>query len=88
MLLRLKHAVMMPRAISDIERLQSQFAADQAQQQQQQQQLQQRMQAEAESLRATLALTETHRDAAIGRASLMKEQVGGGLWGSLGCTCM
>jgi hypothetical protein len=76
------HDLISCRAIADIERLQSQFAADRAQQQQQQQQIQSRMQADIDALRAAVALTETHRDAAIGRASLMKEQVIGlrGCW--------
>ena len=69
------HDLISCRAIADIERLQSQFAADRAQQQQQQQQMQSRMQADIDALRAAIAETETHRDAAIGRASLMKEQV-------------
>ena len=67
--------VVVRRAIADIERLQSEFAADRSQQQQQQQQLQQRAQADAHALRTALDETETQRDAAIGRASLMKEQV-------------
>ena len=72
------------RAIADIERLQAAFAAERDQQQQQQQQLQQRMQASISALEASLVDTETKRDAAIGRAALMKEQVNG-FWVSVLC---
>ena len=72
------------RAIADIERLQAAFAAERDQQQQQQQQQQQRMQASISALEASLADTETKRDAAIGRAALMKEQVNG-FWVSVFC---
>ena len=63
------------RAIADIERLQSEVAADRAQQQQQAQEMRRAMQADIDALHASLTETETQRDAAIGRASLMKEQV-------------
>jgi Skp family chaperone for outer membrane proteins len=55
--------------------LQADVAAELAQQQQQAQQMQRTMQADIDALHAALADTETQRDAAIGRASLMKEQV-------------
>jgi len=48
------HDLISCRAIADIERLQSQFAADRAQQQQQQQQMQSRMQADIDALRAAV----------------------------------
>lgn len=67
----------MHRAIADIERLQAEVAAERAQQQQQAQQMQRIMQADIDALHAALTDTETQRDAAIGRASLMKEQVKG-----------
>ena len=65
------------RAIADIERLQSEVAAERAQQQQQALELRRAMQADIDALHASLTETETQRDAAIGRASLMKEQVTG-----------
>ena len=50
---------------------------ERAQQQQQALELRRAMQADIDALHASLTETETQRDAAIGRASLMKEQVTG-----------
>jgi hypothetical protein len=63
------------RAIADIERLQAECTVERQQQQSLFKQMQQHMQAELDSVHAALADTETQRDAAIGRASVMRDNV-------------